>query len=175
MGVTATYNFPYPELGDPPNGPVQINALAQAVEDQLEITDATVISRSTVYREARSAGDETVTTVDTDVAGATLTFTTPTVNTVVSVESYWDVATTGGTDTFIGTIMVDGVTNTTGEAHAEGEGSSGRVAISQGWTVTLAAAGSHTIKLRRQKASNSDTLTLFGIHTKIKVQGPGLT
>mgnify|MGYP001563711208 CR=1 FL=1 len=42
MGVTPTYNFPYPELGDSPNGPVQIQALAQAVEDQLEVTDATV-------------------------------------------------------------------------------------------------------------------------------------
>lgn len=126
------------------------------------------------YLEARSSGDETVTTSVVDVNGATLTFTTPAANTVVKVTSYWDVATSGGTDTFIGTLYVDGVVNTQGEAHVEGAGTTGRNTESQGWTVTLAAAGSHTLKLRRTKVGSSDTLTLFGTHTKIQVEGLGI-
>lgn len=39
MAATATYGFPYPGLSDSPHGPNQIQALAQAVEDQLELTD----------------------------------------------------------------------------------------------------------------------------------------
>ncbi len=126
------------------------------------------------YLEARSSADETVTTSVTDVNGATLTFTTPAANTVVKVTSYWDVSTTGGTDTFIGTLYVDGSVYGFGEAHDEGAGTSGRTTLAQGWTVTLASAGSHTLKLRRTKTSNSDTLTLFGIHTKIQVEGLGI-
>lgn len=125
------------------------------------------------YLEARSSGDETVTTTETDVNGATLTFTTAVANTIVKVNSYWDVAISGGTDTLIGTLYVDGVKNTQGEAHMEAAGSQ-RETVAQGWTVTLASVGSHTLKLRRQKAGSSDTVTLYGIHTKIQVEGPGL-
>jgi hypothetical protein len=124
--------------------------------------------------EARSSGDETVTTVLTDVNGATLTITTPVANTVVTVTSYWDIATTGGTDTFIGTLYVDGILHGNGEAHLEGAGSE-RETVAQGWEVTLGSAGSHTLKLRRQKTTNTDTMTLFGTHTKIKVGGLGIS
>lgn len=39
MGVTANYAFPYPELGDAPNGPAQISALAIAVDTALDGVD----------------------------------------------------------------------------------------------------------------------------------------
>lgn len=39
MGVTANYAFPYPELGDAPNGPAQIGALAVAVDTALDGVD----------------------------------------------------------------------------------------------------------------------------------------
>ena len=39
MGVTANYAFPYPELGDAPNGPAQIGALASAVDTALDGVD----------------------------------------------------------------------------------------------------------------------------------------
>lgn len=42
MGVTPIYGFPYPALTDSPNGPAQIQALAEAVEADLAITDANV-------------------------------------------------------------------------------------------------------------------------------------
>ncbi len=42
MGVTPTYGFPYPALSDPPNGPAQFQALAEAVEADLIVTDANI-------------------------------------------------------------------------------------------------------------------------------------
>lgn len=42
MGVTANYSFPYPELSDAPNGPVQIGALATAVDTALDTVDDSV-------------------------------------------------------------------------------------------------------------------------------------
>ncbi len=123
--------------------------------------------------EARSTGNETVDVVLADVNGATLTITTPVANTVVTVWGYFDVGTTGGTDTFIGSLNVDGSGVTTGEAHLEGAGSE-RATVAQSWEVTLASVGSHTLKLRRQKSSAADTVTLFSTHTKIKVAGLGI-
>lgn len=40
MPTTTTYGFPYPGTGDSPHGPNQIQALAQAVEDKIELVDA---------------------------------------------------------------------------------------------------------------------------------------
>lgn len=125
--------------------------------------------------EARSSGDETVTTSVTDVNGATVTINTPVDNTVVKVDSIWDLATSGGTDTFLGTLYVDGVLQANvGEAHFEGAGAE-RYTVAQSWNITIATAGSHTLKLRRQKTSNSDVLTLYSIHTKIQVSGLGIS
>lgn len=44
MPNTVLYNFPYPALSDAPNGPVQIQALAQAVENKISQMDTTVNS-----------------------------------------------------------------------------------------------------------------------------------
>jgi len=177
-GSTPVYAFPYQGVNDSPNGPDLGQDLAEAVEAALQNTDANVAALMAPgvlkYLEARSSADETVTTTEADVNGATLTFNTTAPNTVVKVTSYWDVATTGGTDTFIGKLMVDGAVNATGEAHVEGSGTTGRTTHAQGWTVTLVAAGAHTLKLRRVKAGAADTVTLYGIHTKIQVEGLGL-
>lgn len=42
MGVTPVYGFPYPALTDSPDGPAQIQALAEAVEADLQVTDANI-------------------------------------------------------------------------------------------------------------------------------------
>lgn len=42
MGLTPVYGFPYPALTDSPNGPAQLQALAEAVEADLVTTDANV-------------------------------------------------------------------------------------------------------------------------------------
>lgn len=131
-------------------------------------------ARLTKYKEARSSGDETVTTSVTDVNGATLSVTTPQASTQVLVTSVWDVGTTGGSDTFLGTLYVDNVLVTVGEAHFEGAGSE-RSTISQSWLINVGTAGAHTFKLRRQKSGSTDTVTLFGTHTKIICQGNGIT
>lgn len=133
---------------------------------------ATILNNHVIKTlEARSSADETVTTTETDVNGATLTFTTPVANTIVTIDSYWDVTSTVAGDLLIGTLYVDGTKSTQGEAHG---GFVNRGTVAQGWTATLAAAGSHTLKLRRQKANNSGTVTLFGTHTKIQVSGLGI-
>jgi hypothetical protein len=144
------------------------------VAGNLTVTGSLSSASALKYLEARSSGDETVTTSVTDVNGATLTFTTPVAGTVVKVTSYWDISSTGSTDVFIGTLYVDGSVYAFGEAHLEGGDTSARTTMAQGWTVTLASAGSHTLKLRRTKTSNSDAITLYGIHTKIQVEGLGI-
>lgn len=40
MATTPTYGFPYPSTSDSPHGPNQVGALAQAVEDKIELNDA---------------------------------------------------------------------------------------------------------------------------------------
>lgn len=47
MGVTPIYGFPYPALTDAPNGPAQIQALAEAVEADLAVTDANIATINT--------------------------------------------------------------------------------------------------------------------------------
>jgi hypothetical protein len=133
--------------------------------------DARVVN----YKEARSSGDETVTTTATDVNGITAaSFSTHQANTPVKFTAVFDVGVTGGSDTFIGTLVVDGTPITTGEAHFEGAGSE-RATITQVWVVTLTGSGSHTAKLQRAKSGTSDTVTLFGTHTKLVIEGSGVS
>lgn len=47
MPTTPVYAFPYPSLSDSPNGPVQIQALAEAVENKIVAVDATNSTQST--------------------------------------------------------------------------------------------------------------------------------
>lgn len=55
MGVTATYSLPYPEPTDAPDGPTQIEALADAVEDEIERVDAAIAGLSAVVQLRRSS------------------------------------------------------------------------------------------------------------------------
>ena len=48
MPNTVLYNFPYPALSDAPNGPVQIQALAQAVENKISTMD-TIVNSAVIY------------------------------------------------------------------------------------------------------------------------------
>lgn len=72
MGVTPTYGFPYPALSDPPNGPAQIQALAEAVEADLTVTDAniaTINANSVLY--TRVLGGQIRITNDSATSGST--------------------------------------------------------------------------------------------------------
>lgn len=70
-GTTTTYGFPYPELGDPPNGPDAVQDLAQAVEDKIELVDAAVTAiTGLTHAFASSSTDETGFSNTTFAAGA---------------------------------------------------------------------------------------------------------
>lgn len=125
------------------------------------------------HKEARSSGDQTVTTTLTDVNGATITFNLYQANTTVKFTGIFDVAVTGGSDTFVGTLVIDGTPITTGECHVEGAGSE-RLTVSQTWVVNLTSNGSHTAKLQEKKLGTADTVTLFGTHSKLIVEGNGV-
>lgn len=116
------------------------------------------------------AADETITTSLTDVTGVTQTFSTPVANTEVKITATCDMGSTGGTDFGIITCVVDGVTQT-GNCKLNG---AIRAGFAQQWVVTIAAAGSHTIKLQKQKVNNSNTVTLYGSHTKMVIEGNGI-
>jgi len=124
----------------------------------------------TDYLHVILAADETVTTTLTDVTGVTSTFTTPVANTEVKVTAMCDVGISGTTDFAVITCVVDGVTQT-GNAKLLGNV---RTTIYGEWVVTLATAGSHTIKLQRQKINNANTVVLYGSHSKMTIEGNGI-
>jgi hypothetical protein len=53
-GTTSTYGFPYPTASDTPAGHTQMQALAQAVEDRLELLDPGITPVTQIGFEARS-------------------------------------------------------------------------------------------------------------------------
>jgi hypothetical protein len=54
-GSTSTYGFPYPTASDIPAGHTQIQSLAQAVEDRIELLDPAVTPVTQIGFEAQSA------------------------------------------------------------------------------------------------------------------------
>lgn len=70
MGLTPIYGFPYPGVSDSPNGPVQVQDLAEAVEAQLAVTDAAVAALNVQVPEATSYATSTQNTAGTTTSGA---------------------------------------------------------------------------------------------------------
>jgi hypothetical protein len=58
-GSTSTYGFPYPTASDTPAGHTQMQALAQAVEDRIELLDPAVTPVTQIGFEAQSAAQQT--------------------------------------------------------------------------------------------------------------------
>ena len=90
-----------------------------------------------------------------DVTGATKTFTTAYANTKFEVKATFDVTLGTGTPTFIGTVIVDGVTYVN-EAHLSG------AQFTRGTVVVIVqdvfvSAGSHTIKLHGSGGAQCST------------------
>jgi hypothetical protein len=109
---------------------------------------------------------QVMTGTSVDIAGTSLAITTTYANTKVAIWGVFDVdnnanGTIANWSVFIGTCQVDGVT-VSGEAHATGP----RVTCSQMWIVTLAAAGSHTIKLQGKSSGGSSGCNTNATHTK---------
>lgn len=99
---------------------------------------------------AQTAAPQNMTTVAADLTGTSLTFTTTYINTKITIWACYDVNYTNAADTpnlgsklFVGTCLVDGTTQS-GESHYNGP----RATVFQEWITTLAASGSHTVKLQ---------------------------
>ena len=71
MPVTPIYSFPYPALTDPPNGAAQIQALAEAVETEIDSLDAS--QSATVATLANPARAQMRASVATSVPNSTFT------------------------------------------------------------------------------------------------------
>ena len=107
------------------------------------------------------------TTAENPIPGATLTFTTVHANANVQVTGIFDVTTTtAGTGTATGHCQVDGA-DQANQAIWFLVTASARATIAQSWSVTLAAAGSHTIKLLGMLNAASGVCTFSPTHTTI--------
>lgn len=112
---------------------------------------------------AQTTATISMTTTAQDLTTAP-SFTTTYANTVLMAWGVFDVdGTASNTNTFQGTLQVDGVTISGGEAHLMG---GIRATVSQMWIVTIAAAGTHSLKLQGKQAAGTGILTL-ATHTKV--------
>ncbi len=120
--------------------------------------------------ETRLAADEVFTTSLTDVTGVTQNITTVVANTELVITAVCDIGISGSTDFAVVTCVVGGVTQT-GNAKLNGQV---RGTFTQKWVVNVASASTVTVKLQKQKVSNSNVATLYGTHTKMIIQGNGI-
>lgn len=170
MPSTPVYALPYPALSDPPNGPAQIGSLATATETALILVDSHATTIRGIVRSGAASTSPVVGAV-ADVTGCVLTFTTVQANVQCSITGVFDYMNTaaGLTNTFVGTCMVDGVSQS---AQAIGS-QNGRTMLTQTWATVLASPGSHTIKLRAAVTSGT-TITYNSGNTTITVTQLGL-
>lgn len=119
--------------------------------------------------DAACSSSLTLSTTETDVTGATITLTTVAANAIYIARGVFDfdVATLSAANYCQGRLAVDGVTSTR-EANMDmftvkrGQGV-------QQWRGTLAAAGSHTLKLRAAKLGAGGASGALLTHTTIQV------
>ncbi len=100
------------------------------------------------FAQESSTLTRTTTTAAADIPGATVTFSTEAANAVYRVDASFDsaVGTASATTDMIGTIVVDGVTAPVSGRHQMD--ATDRDSVYAMATGTLAASGSHTIKLQ---------------------------
>lgn len=105
----------------------------------------------------------TLGTSTADVPGATVTFSTIGTNTVVVITAAFDMSVGGAADvTARGVVNIDGTDTATPQANWDGDVLDGRGTATVTFSATLAASGSHTIKLRGYKTSATGTLACNG-------------
>ena len=79
MPSTPIYGLPYPSLSDPPNGPAQFQALAEAVETELDRIDDTISGVPITQSSSIAAAVNTTSTTYVALAGNPgLSFVSPT-------------------------------------------------------------------------------------------------
>lgn len=117
----------------------------------------------------------TVTTVATDIADMTLTFTTTRTNVNVHALAFLDAATVGAdpvTGTLVGELVVDGNAESAQVLWSAGTDATpndgNRAMVGQSWVVTLATAGSHTLKMRASRvAGTAGDLVINAVHSTL--------
>lgn len=115
MPNTPTYNFPYPALTDDPNVPADMQALAQAIEDEIERVDSNVslvLGAAQAITTALVATNESTTSTSyTDLAtvGPSVSVTTGTFAIVFFTATAWQ-ASASTADNVMMSIAVSGAT-----------------------------------------------------------------
>jgi hypothetical protein len=120
---------------------------------------------------AIASSDLDLTTTDTDVAGATVTFTTTRPNArYMCIGTFYFSALLANSSIASGKLSVDGATNQSRFANFTGSNTvPDRGTMSQTWVGTLASAGSHTLKLRGVHLTTSNAVRVNSSHTTITV------
>lgn len=171
--TTPIYGFPYPALTAAPNVPLDVQALAVAVDTALAAEASTRAAADTALTRrlfgGRLAANVGVTTL-ADIAGCTVTFTTAAANTPVMITGVFDASTTAGNYVEC-VIAIDG-TDQTQKAHATSGSVGGPDTATQVVNAVLAAAGSHTIKLRGVSSGGTSTMQAQSTGITVLVLGP---
>jgi len=131
---------------------------------------ATAIQGNASLLSARASGSGlTPSTTPADIPGATLTFTTANPNATVLAAGIFDCGcATTGTGLVVGTLVVDGSSQSP-ESTFGLVTANDRNSVAQVWAVTLASAGSHTLKLQGALTAASGTGSIHATHTGIAV------
>jgi hypothetical protein len=133
-------------------------------------TTAQLVRLQTVIYSAvqSNTGAQTFTTTEADSVGCTVTFTTATAGATYTVYGVGDFEVTAASAAVVavGRLAVDGTTITSKEMHLRAD-AVGRATVSQVWTGSLPASGSHTIKLRILKNAAGGTMQANDNHTSI--------
>lgn len=164
--TTANYALPYLELADPPNLATGTQNLATAVDTQLTRIDAKPMILS-----AAATATMDLTTTEVDITGATITFTTLKANARFMCTGSFYFASIGVANSGVasGKLSVDGA-NQPAFANFTGDvATPARQNLAQTWIGTLAAAGSHTLKLRGVGASATAAHRINATSTTITV------
>lgn len=126
--------------------------------------------RPTVYDVACSA-DVALTGTVADITGASITFSTTTAGAKAICTWVADTDSTNATAAIASVYLsIDGVDQAAPMTIMEqGTANDTRATVAQMSTVTLASAGSHTIKLRGQRVSGTGTVTVKQTHTTLRI------
>lgn len=159
MPSTPIFLLPYPILTDAPNGPAQIQALANATETAL----SGLVTRLPFVVEGFSSSDLTLGTAAADIPGATVSFSL-TSSTTILIQANYDVTTTTTSTGFnIHTVIINGVAHARSTA-SRAVGVSGspdrRGAVVQ--IRTTLGSGNHVIKLQSNKQINDGAISVGG-------------
>lgn len=121
------------------------------------------------YHTATGSANITLSGVLTDITGATVTFDTYTAGAgYVAYADFCIDVVTATTERAEGALLVDGVA-ASARARWSGEVTTDFGTVGQNWTGTIAAAGSHTVKLQANRSGAAGQLDVVAAFTKFTI------